>query len=492
MVIMNLNSDTASVHISSYGGHLGNVTIQSNGVHTERFSSDFEVLNSGLSRKGIKVISDQHLSIYGISKHRNGFEGFFSIPTSLQGNHYFVTTGTSSSEILVVGIYQDTCVFVILNSNNTRVLYNGNSYSNGSIIKENLNEHSTMQIYSEGDLSGVEIEASKTVSVFSGNRVSGPYAGRNHMLEQIPPINQWTKEYVTAPPKGYSYDCQIMSGYPDTYVNYTCSENGEESTSLPEAGSFITLTFGDSVCSLISNKPIMVTMIVEKVDRPCLITVIGLVKMTGGTTVYVPPSIIDAQLVIVSNGSITVDPVDTSESTHIICPSYINGCVTYVDNLRNEQKYIISSPEQNYLISSFFHGRGSSRRRKIGYPIQHFNIEMEQTMREDSDVECVESTTDDPELPRTCQCCSSNNYTTDELDNILQQLRNELYVQPTKTVRYTRSLISAPDHRVSSKVIGYTCGCVIGCLGLCLLVFDRDNILTMMKTIRENLSYKKL
>ncbi|XP_033758114.1 uncharacterized protein LOC117340463 [Pecten maximus] len=505
VIILNPNNDNASINISSQDGQLRNVILQSLYAHTETFNQDFEVDGSGLSRKGIKVTSDRQLFVYGISRHTLGFEGFLSLPTHYQGNHYFVITGSSQSEFLIVGIYPGTCVHVLLRTTFTKVTYKGNSYKNGSTITEILNEYSTMKVYAAAsDFTGTEIRSSRTVSVFNGNKLIGRNNGKNHLVEQLPPSDNWGQAYVTTGPIGFTYDCKIMSGFPNTCVNYTCSTNVTEYLDLPEAGSYRTLQFNNKTCFLTSNKPILVTILIfrDYDTRPCLITLPALEEVRY-TMVYVPAAMDNAQLIIVTNENITVNnATDETILTYVECPSYINTCIHYVKILRRNQTYTIRSTKQHFVISAYIHGtrcKGNNcDDRGIGYPIlyhtpkgnsEHKNV----TCSESSGL--PDSSTEDPSSPlvqnRSCQCCSSRNstanYTKEDLAAMLTLLREKLYVHRKKTNMYIRSLISAPDYRVSSKVIGYTCGCVLGLLGICLVLLDIRNLLKMFKNIRRNI-----
>ncbi|XP_033758901.1 uncharacterized protein LOC117341164 [Pecten maximus] len=353
-----------------------------------------------------------------------------------------------------------------------------------------------MQVYTESDFTGTEIRSSRTVSVFNGNKRIGQAYKRNHAAEQLPPIDNWGNVYVTAAPQGFTYECKIMSGFPNTFVNYTCSTNVTEHVDLPEAGSFKTLTFGNSTCFLISNKPILVNIIVANDNqRPCLITMPALEEIEGEPMVYVPAAMENAQLVIVTNVRITVKSANETISEYVECPSHINTCIILVENLNRNQIYKITPMRQPFVVSVYIHGI-NMKGRGIGYPILQRTNKKQQTTTENADVKCGESTvlpgssTEGPPPPlvlnTSCQCCSFKNYTVN-LEETLKLLKDELYVHPKKTTLYLRSLISAPDHRVASKVMGYTCGCVLGIFGICLVILDIGSLLAMWENIKGNI-----
>ena len=60
----------------------------------------------------------------------------------------------------------------------------------------------------------------------------------------------------------------------------------------------------------------------------------------------------------------------------------------------------------------------------------------------------------------------------EELQQKLKDIETTLTVGRRNTSAYKRQKISAPDERVSSTVLGFTCGVVILCSVLSLLVFS--------------------
>ncbi|OWF49753.1 IgGFc-binding protein [Mizuhopecten yessoensis] len=339
------------------------------------FNAEVEVLGSALSIKGIKVTSDQQLLVYGISYFVYGLGGFLSLPVYNQGYIYYVVTADIRGEFLVIGVYPNTCVNIMLRITKSHINYNNIRYANGSTITEILNEYHTMQIYSGGDFTGSEIRSSKPVSVFSGSR---KYKS-DFLVDQLPPIKSWGKKYITVPPHGFQYDCKVMSGFPNTVVNYTCAANTEEYIELREAGSFQTLDFNTSKCLLISNEPILITIIVSLMDgEPAMITMPPLKEVVGELMVYVSDMVTAAQLVLVTNANITVDPTGPPSSTHIDCPEHLKFCIMNMENLICNQTYSISSEKERFAISGYVHGtrygvkNGTPRiNAALGYPIVH-------------------------------------------------------------------------------------------------------------------------
>ncbi|XP_069131747.1 uncharacterized protein [Argopecten irradians] len=94
-------------------------------------------------------------------------------------------------------------------------------------------------------------------------------------------------------------------------------------------------------------------------------------------------------------------------------------------------------------------------------------------------------------LNKTCACygrsCQKRNYTREELENLVDELKQELMVKKETTSSHLRTLNSAPDHRTSSKVAGYTAGVILVTLAMGLLILDIPNLLSTLNTIRSNL-----
>ncbi|XP_033751155.1 uncharacterized protein LOC117335328 [Pecten maximus] len=89
----------------------------------------------------------------------------------------------------------------------------------------------------------------------------------------------------------------------------------------------------------------------------------------------------------------------------------------------------------------------------------------------------------------TCRACSAKNtnYSREQLEGLVAELRQKLQVKRKATTKYVRTLTSAPDQRTSSKVVGYIAGIVLVTMAVGLLVIDSPNLLGMLKTIKCNL-----
>ncbi|XP_033761630.1 uncharacterized protein LOC117343397 [Pecten maximus] len=466
---LNVDDDDARVYISNYTEQTRNFTLQSKHVYTERFDTAVEVIGSTLSRKGIKVESDRHLLVYGSSRYNQyGLGGFVSLPISHHGYLYYIVTGDVHGEVLIVGVWPDTKVEVKLHLTSDVITYNDTTYINGSAITETLDEYHTMQIYSTGDMTGTEIRSSEPVSVFTGSKLIGTYPTTNHMVDQLPPLNLWGKTYVTVPPPGYIYTCKLTSGSPNTIVTYKCDESWEDFLVLPEAGSYQTIDFNKAACLLSSNEPILVTMIISKYTaNPAMVIMSPLDDVTGEFMTYVPGMLVSAQLVIISNSSITIDPNRPLLST--VCPGHLDYCITYLDNLIGNQTYTVSSQSESFVAAGFVYGRISTWKAacyslfyrtsgKAPLPRQQEDPRVFDNMTTTVLPDTIEGsasnivTTKTMNLNKTCLCYNYKKNNSKEIANLTQMLKETLFVNPITTNKYIRSLTSAEDPRTSSKL----------------------------------------
>ncbi|XP_069103919.1 uncharacterized protein [Argopecten irradians] len=501
VTLLNPNDTIVTGNIINYTNLVSTFTLNSKEIFIQRFDAAVEVIGSGLSRKGIKITSDGELLVYASSSHisQHDLGGYLSLPVRVQGNIYYVVTGKDNGVILIVGVWSNTTVEVSLLTN-YNVTYNDTVYVNGSIIMETLDEYSTMQIYSTGDLTGTRINSSQTVSVFSGNRLSGTYPNMYHVVEQLPPLHLWGKTYVTAPPRNFTYHCKVTSSLPLTIVTYTCKGEAR-AFALAETGSFETLNFEQEICLLTSTEPILVTMMINNDTALGSMTIMSpLDDVTGSLMTYVSRLLTNAEIVIISNTSLKMEPASISPK-FIECPSFLGYCITHLENLTGNTVYTITSGSGNdsFIASGFVHGQTATDD-STAYPLLYhtsassaYNGQMEKALSLDNKTttlapefyQDVISNTDQnlQKAPEQCKCCSFKNYSMEEIANYTKSLKKELTVNPNTTSKYLRTLSSAEDQRISSKFIGYTAAIVLGTLGACLLIADIGNILQMFRFI---------
>ncbi|KAJ8310520.1 hypothetical protein KUTeg_012385 [Tegillarca granosa] len=233
------------------------------------FDSDIRVTGDVLTNKGIWVIADDEIVIYGVSPETYSNDAFLGLPTDVMGKEYYVVTWWPPEfqcELMVVGINDSTTVNVRLSDalGSSTVTYNGVNYVKGDTITITLNRYQTLQLTSDGDLTGTYITSDKIVSVFSGNKKTKVDSGTSsdHLVEQWPPVFAYGKRFVTVPiPERTTGDkFKFVASENDTHVTIT-GNSYSDSFTLSEPGSHAEKDIPSGTnyyCYVQSDKPILV------------------------------------------------------------------------------------------------------------------------------------------------------------------------------------------------------------------------------------------
>ncbi|XP_061170004.1 uncharacterized protein LOC133179229 [Saccostrea echinata] len=180
------------------------------------------------AQKAIYVLSSQEIVIFGINQADMSTDGFLGIPSDVLGTKYFVPTFSSNaqnffqSSILIVGTRDGTMLNIRLPSNNNITLHlEGKHYKRNDWINITINKFETLQLLCHTDLSGTFVSSSNKISVFGGSTVTSIGTGwsRDHIEEQIPPVNVWGKSFAINP-------------FPDTNPNILRLLASEDNTTV--------------------------------------------------------------------------------------------------------------------------------------------------------------------------------------------------------------------------------------------------------------------
>ncbi|XP_014667289.1 PREDICTED: IgGFc-binding protein-like [Priapulus caudatus] len=126
-------------------------------------------------------------------------------------------------------------------------------YKPGNVLSVTLHRAQTIQVQASlwtEDLTGAKVESSDIVSVFSGtNRAAVLEGGRDHLIEQIPPVTAWGKEFLTVPLGGRMDGeiIRIIAAKHDTTVLVTSSTPEHSHNFTISAGEFIHLDSNESL-----------------------------------------------------------------------------------------------------------------------------------------------------------------------------------------------------------------------------------------------------
>ncbi|XP_019860656.1 PREDICTED: hemicentin-1-like isoform X1 [Amphimedon queenslandica] len=189
--------------------------------------------------------------------------------------YYAVSTGTlvgtALSEVLLVGNEDNTTVTVIPTQTVSvpiDIQTNSNSKTVTAGSSFNFTIH-RMQTFLIGapllDISGTSIVSDKPLTVISGHECGNIplVCCCQQIAEQILPTIIWGREFLLTPYATRSDGpyFKVVAALGDTSLNFTCSANGSNSFYLQNAGDVTTLYSSSSYCSIISNKPVLVTQL---------------------------------------------------------------------------------------------------------------------------------------------------------------------------------------------------------------------------------------
>ena len=193
---------------------------------------------TGKDTKGIRITANKPISVYGYGWILLGpmhvGEGFLGLPVDVLGKEYIVPTYSpvGSSIVQVVAQEDNTQVsFMLRLPRGGRVHYGDRYLYSGNFINTTLNDLEVFQVQGDSDLSGTVVTSSKPVAVFSGDDCTLVPADKhpcNHLVEQIPPVSVWGKEFITNPtPNNFGGDeFHIIASKDNTDVNVDWQRKG--------------------------------------------------------------------------------------------------------------------------------------------------------------------------------------------------------------------------------------------------------------------------
>lgn len=269
--------------------------------------------------KGVVVQSQAPVSVYIHQYHASRSEATLVLPVSSLGTEYYVLSHAGivdqgqnyPSELLVVGMEDNTNVEITLSAATEKGL------PAGSVISVMLDRGESYQVQaanSANDLTGSRVKADKKVNVFGGGRWIGVPLGcccRDNLLEQMPPLSTWGKQFVTAPFAQMPYDVyRIIASENGTNVTVT-RESGATQSYTINAGKWV--EYQSPEATLISaNKPVLVGQYLigsecsgHPVGDPAVIVVNSVQQIRDSVTLYNSPfeAIEENYLTIISKTS---------------------------------------------------------------------------------------------------------------------------------------------------------------------------------------------
>ena len=223
-------------------GYSANGTVRYGEVATFTFNpSEYELMSATDRGKAIIVTSeaDGDLTVYGGNLRSDSSDSFLSLPQQSEQEQstykYIVASYISSrsgqeSSIAIIAQYNDTLLSITPRVDTTI----GTTFTPaGATANISLQEAETLLIASTNDLTGLTVVSNKPLAVLSGHecaRVPSSLFACDHLVEQIPPVSSWGRQFATAPLKGrQSYDVfRVLASENSTTVVVNCTSSNAE------------------------------------------------------------------------------------------------------------------------------------------------------------------------------------------------------------------------------------------------------------------------
>ena len=211
------------LRIAGAAGVTGNVSIPGLGFSTSftvpaslsvsvtlPSAADLGDLNDSVTNKGVHVTASGEVAVYAISKVRYTSDSYLALSTSLLGTEYFVMTWKNvhenapplnGSQFAIVAAESNTWVTITpayaTEGHPANVPY--------AVLLQTPGDTYQLRNTTDApaDLTGTMITSDKPVAVFGSHRCANiPTTNQwfcDYVVEQLPPVNQWGMNFMTAP-----------------------------------------------------------------------------------------------------------------------------------------------------------------------------------------------------------------------------------------------------------------------------------------------------
>jgi gliding motility-associated-like protein len=257
-----------STNFSVLQGQVTSVTIPVGLAHNE----SSEVLRN----TGINILTEDSVNVFALNYHSASTDASYIIPSQFLKTDYLVMSykgiSTRPSDALIVATTDNTVVEII-----TTVPTRGGTPA-GQPITITMNAGQTFLLRSmDGfDLTGTRIKGKghcHPFAVFGGTVSAFIPEGcwyADHLYEQLLPIDDWGKEYVTTPLLDGTYTFRILASQDNTIIHI----NNSQPINL-DAGKYLTIHNNSSAKYITSSAPVCVAQFLEsgecsKIGDPAL------------------------------------------------------------------------------------------------------------------------------------------------------------------------------------------------------------------------------
>ncbi len=170
------------------------------GIVTQVTLPSAVVLQSGIEDKGIRIISADPVSVYGLNNDPSSTDAFLALPVSSLGIDYRIITYKTTyanfgSSFSVVATQNGTSLTVFNHQTNSTSSISLNQGQTYFVVAPNNGE----------DVTGSRIQSNFPVAVFGSVGIGFVPAGcafADHMIEQMFPTFSWGKSFLTVPLAG--------------------------------------------------------------------------------------------------------------------------------------------------------------------------------------------------------------------------------------------------------------------------------------------------
>lgn len=255
------NSGPQSESVMVQPGHLTTVQLPADEITLGR-SSDRD--------RGIHIKAENNKTILVTGKNEfidfGSMDAFLALPVPTAENksqHFTYIAGMIPNQPFDVNIgivaYTDNTELLITPTQTTTIGNRRNRTPRGSTVSERLDKGETLLIANLLDLSGTRVVSSYPVAFFIGSQcanVPADASSCDHLVEQIPPVEQWGMEFITAPlATRRKYDVfKIVASNNNTEVHIHCNRdiNATQTPQVLDAGEFTTFNIPSSASCYIN------------------------------------------------------------------------------------------------------------------------------------------------------------------------------------------------------------------------------------------------
>ena len=211
-----------------------------NNVTSIHFNQSFALVNTTDRGKAIivKAQGDHKLVVYGANEAQHTTDAFLALPSvSIElGTYKYINAmatpwGRFDSFIGIVAFKNNTNISITPNINTTI----GSTFTAaGTTTQITLHKYESLLIRQKGDLTGTRVISDKPISFITGHQCTNvpPDIGYcDHLVEQIPPVQNWGKRFATVPLKTrLDYDrFKVVAGEDFTTVQIECTQSDGQS-----------------------------------------------------------------------------------------------------------------------------------------------------------------------------------------------------------------------------------------------------------------------